>query len=409
MREGQLFFTDLMIYDKFGRVLNLILSGSGAGIYDANNFPLITDEALSVTHNITPAVSAPVQLPPRLHQYGKLDIFFTDPLNDNNITNVNPVCGWIIPNHLDQSLLLYAADGGSLGELSMITPVSGTRQVVWNAPPHTALTMAQVAVLAPHVANFVNNITGRGDNDFTALLTAIDSTLWTIDPLGDRSDQDLTVLVGRPLALVRTTLQFSVEGEPIVDAGWASTFNIPAPDFTNYNFCIRLGDQATRNDGVIGYFNNYSVFNSVVAPLAGQTYVQQIGGSARNYINLQFNDNSKIALTLLVDPRAAIHATTGILPVKEVTIPQSFVEGPLKNMEISFRSGPLLTQLLSDVSQLSLLPLAEQNGSWSWWEKTTGSGWRNYSLAKTTANAALQGITTLREGVLQLVNSLTKK
>ncbi|SFW74998.1 hypothetical protein [Chitinophaga sancti] len=408
LREGQIYFTDLMMYDKFGRVLNLILSGSGTGLYDAKNFPLIRDQAMNADQRLTPNINAPAQLPPRINQFAKLDMLFTDQFDDNNTNDsANPICGWIIPNHPDQSLLVYAADGTSLGELSMITPLSGPARVTWTAPPHSAITIVDLQSMAPHVALFINNISGSDATTFSAFMEVIDSTLWTVDPLGDRSDQDLTLLIGRPLAMVRSTLQFSVEGQPLTDVGWASTFNPPAPDFTSYNFSIRLGDLLTREDGVIGYFTHkdYSVFNSVAQPAGEQNYVQQIGGN--NYINLQFNDNSKMAVTILVDPRASIHATTGILPVKEIKIPPAFTDDPLQQMEVTFRSGPVLTQLLD--TSITLLPLAEQNGSWTWWEKyisNSAPGWRSYDLANVSANANMKDVpSVLREGLLQFTQN----
>lgn len=428
--QGQIYFTDLIVYDKFGRILNIILSSSSSGLYDAKNFPLIRDAALYINQNMTPSIAAPAQLPPRLLQHARLDMLLVDQMDDSKILNlnadVNPICGWMIPNHLDQGLLLYASDGTSVGELRLIQPVTGAKQVKWSQPPHSALTLDQINTLAPHVYAFINAAQGRGETEFQALLSAIDSTLWTIDPLGSRNDQNLSVLVGRPLALVRTKLQLSLDGQPISDVGWKSTFTPPAPDFLN-TFSVRFGDQATREDGVIGYFieKNYGQFNSVVAPLTGQTYVTQIGplGNANgNYINLQVNDQSIVNVTLLVDPRASIHATTGILPVKELTIPARFIEDPLANMEIAFHVGPLLTRILPTSTaagqtpafsnSVDYLPIAEQNGTWSWWEKVIADSnaqppvdtWQGYDLAKALPNAELKGISsTLREGLLQLV------
>ncbi|MFO1430703.1 MAG: hypothetical protein U1F76_11275 [Candidatus Competibacteraceae bacterium] len=435
VRRGQMYFTDLIVYDKFGRVLNVILSSSSSGLYDAENFPLIHDHALDIDKKMRAiaAIAAPVQLPPRLLQHARLDMLLIDQKDDTKILGlnkgVNPVCGWIIPNHLDQDLLLYAADGTSTGELRLIKPASGAKQVRW-FPPHSTMTLDQVDTLAPHVFAFIKAAQGRSETEFQALLTAIDSTLWTIDPLGNRSDQNLTVLVGRPLALVRTRLQFKLDGPPITDVGWASTFKPPPPDFVNDNFSIRLGDQATRDDGVIGYFveKKYGKLNSVVAPPFEQNYIRQIGplGAAKgNYIDLSFNEESVAHITLLVDPRAAIHATTGILPVKELTVPAQFIDDPLANMEIAFHVGPLLTRILptsKDGEQtpefpnsIDYLPIAEQNGKWSWWEKAVADPnaqppvvtWQGYDLAKALPNAELKGIpSSLREGLLQLVTNL---
>jgi hypothetical protein len=49
-------------------------------------------------------------------------------------------------------------------------------------------------------------------------------------------------------------------------------------------------------------------------------------------------------LTLLLDPRGAVHATSGILPTKAIQIPaDQFVEA-LRNIEVTFLTAPILTE-----------------------------------------------------------------
>jgi hypothetical protein len=264
-------------------------------------------------------------------------------------------------------------------------------------------------------------------DSFQAFLDVIDATLWTTDPLGSRSDQNLSVLIGRPLALVRARLQLTLDGPAITDTGWAAALNPPAPDFLNYNFAVRLGDQATRQDGVIGYYlnDNYTVFNSVAATetVSSQPYVKQIGPlgstSAGNYIPLQFKDDSQAYVSVLVDPRASIHAATGIFPLKEITVPAGFVDQALANIEVSFRIGPMLTPIQQTPTEPDQPPPypnaisypfpAEQNGQWSWWENDAAGDWSPYALLNTTPNAQfISAPNTLREGILQLVLNLNK-
>ncbi|NTU53917.1 MAG: hypothetical protein HGA97_09525 [Chlorobiaceae bacterium] len=435
VRQGQLYFTDLILYDKFGRVLPLILPPPDSGLYDAMNFPLICDSALTVDKNMTTEnIAAPVQLPPRLLQHARLDAFFIDQHDDTHILGlnekVNPLCGWLIPSHLDNGILLYTPDGRASGELQLIKGVAGGKMVQWSAPPHTDLRLEQLESLAPHLYGFVKGIEGRSEADFLAFIQTIDSTLWTIDPLGSRSDRNLSVLVGRPLALVRLQLQLSLDGKPLADAGWASTFTPTPPEFVNVPFSVRLGDLATRNDGVIGYYTerSYGQFNSVVAPSStGQNYVAQIGSSdpsgniKGNYIDLQCNADSRALVTVLFDPRASIHAVTGILPVKEIMLPTSFIDTPLSAMEVSFHAGPLVTRTMpasiveghtsSFTETIDYLPLAEQNGNWAWWEKSvkpplSNVTWQGYDLAKALSNADFRAISSVREGVLQLVTKI---
>jgi hypothetical protein len=440
VRQGQIYFENLYLYDKFGRILYVIQAGQQSGLYDMKNFPLIRDEALYPDTQLNTNIAAVAQLPPRALQFSRLDFDLIDGKDDTKIlgvdAGVNPIAGWVLPNHLDNSILIFAPDGTSLGEFRLLVNDQGIKVGRWQAPPHSNInSLADVGQAAPHLLQMLDAAQIKDEQSFQAFLDVIDSTLWTIDPLGSRADQNLSVLIGRPLALVRARLQLSLEGPAIKDTGWDVALNPPAPDFLNYKFAVRLGDQATRQDGVIGYFagDNYSVFNSVAATqtMTSQSYVKQIGPpgatTGGNYIQLQFNETgdgshptSQAYISLLADPRADIHATTGIVPVKQINIPAGFVESALANMEISFRIGPVLTAIQPTPSESAPPPQypnsisypapAEQNGQWSWWENAAGSpDWNGYALLYTTPNAQFQSLpNTLRDGLLQLVLNLNK-
>ena len=437
LRRGQFYFENLIIYDQFGRKHTVIESGQPGGSSNATSFPLIRDTALVPKHPVNSNIAAPVQLPPRVLQHAQLNFQFVDGHDPQKTlgfnADVNPICGWVLPNHLDHSLLLYAPDGTSLGEFSLFENAQGVKAGRWQPPPHSAGTSALltsldvVARYSPCLKQLLSSKQLQTQSGFEAFLSAIDATLWTVDPLGNRQDQNLSVLIGRPLALVRARLQLQLNGPALTDTSWAATLNPPPADFLSNKFAIRIGDQATRADGVIGYYtgDDYDIFNSVVAPgtTTSQSYVKQIGppNGGTNYLELQFDPSSQALVCLLVDPRASIHATSGILPVKEIQIPSGFVDTALDNLEVSFHSGPLLTWLRAMPAQdghtppfaqaISVPMPAEQNGAWSWWEPDVDSGnWNGYGLLNAVPNAQFQSpAQTLREGVLQLVLDLENK
>lgn len=439
IRSGQFYFSHLVVYDKFGRRLDFI-DPLGSGLHDAANFPLVRDAAVTVNTNLTTNIAAPFQLPPRILQPSKLDILLIDQ-NDNKkilglANNVNPVCGWIISNHLDQSLLLFLPDGTNAGEVQLIQGITGAPLAQWTPPPHNLInTIANITAISTELGAFVNAITGKTQTEFQTLINVIDSTLWTTDPLGNRTDINLSVLIGRPLALVKVQLQFVLNGPAFESCEWPAPVGTPTPnpnipDYTTSKFSIRFGDLASREDGVIGYFEkgNYTVFNSVSSPQADQTFVQEIGplaGIDGNYINLPYDGNTKEIITLLVDPRASIHATTGILPVKELRIPEQFINGALAAMEITFKTGPLLSRVLPAstagganpiyANTIDFLPVTEKNGTWSWWENTiTNPGtaqarnnWQGFGINNATTNATLNDSpATIHEGYLQFISNL---
>ncbi|HEX7119773.1 MAG TPA: hypothetical protein VF212_13360 [Longimicrobiales bacterium] len=434
-RHGQFHFEALALYDAFGRRLWVIESSDGSGLFDAKNFPLVRDDALLPDAVIHDEIAAVAQLPPRALQPARLDFRLLDGLDDDRIfgrdADVNPIAGWVLPNHLDRSVLVYGPDGAALGEFRLVTGADGTKRGEWQPPAHgDVATLDDVAKVAPHLARMLGAEAIARQPDFETFLRAIDATLWTIDPLGGRSDRNLSVLIGRPLALVRARLALRLYGPAIRDTGWSATFDPPAPAFLAHPFAVRLGDQATREDGLIGYFvgNDYETFNSVAAPetTEEQGYVRQIGPVGRrdggNYIELRFDESDQAFVTMLVDPRAAVHATTGLLPVKRVEVPGAFVERALDRIEVTFHAGPVVTNVAPTPAQGGVVPAhpeaitlptpIEQNGSWSWWERAAGAapgGVAAYDLAAATPEATFEGgPRTLREGVLQLVIDLNE-
>ncbi|MFD9720375.1 hypothetical protein [Streptomyces sp. NPDC059076] len=427
-RHGGFHFTDLRLYDAFGRTLDIMESGPSSGVLDETNFPLQLDPHLTPDRVIDADIASVIQLPPRLLQHARLDIRLLDAHDDQKVYghdgDVTPVSGWILPNHLDHSILLFAPDGAALGDYRITTQTDGTRAGTWAPPPHTALTLHDVQTAAPHLHAMITSPNLATEAGFNAFLDVIDATLWTTDPLGNRADTHLSILVGRPLALLRTRLRFQLDGDPAADTGWATTFTPTPPDTLTQHFAIRLGDQATHQDGVIGYFTgtDYTTFNSTAAPSAtpAQDYVRVTGPTGTtstpgNYLRLTPKPGTYQDVTVLADPRAALHAYTGILPVTRYDIPQQPVEEALTAMEITFRTGPLLTSIGPTPATGTTPPAhpqsiaypapAEQNGTWSWWAPDpTGGTWTAYDLTHppTTPTGTPN---TLREGRLQFITN----
>ncbi|MCE7996838.1 MAG: hypothetical protein HEP71_33060 [Roseivirga sp.] len=442
IRSGQAYFTKVVFYDKFGRLLKLI---GGDGLSSDTSYLAQIDKAMSGTKStFTPNIASPFLLPPRLLQPARLNLEMVDQKDNSKVlgldADVNPVCGWVIPNHIDKSLLIFGPTGTNLGELQLTDPSAASGATVTWLPPIDNNTVTSIATDItpndPELGAFLTSIVSMSTAEFEQLLFTIDSTLWTTQPLGTRSDKDMTVLIGRPLALLRVQLQFVLDGNPIANCDWAPKVAGEAdskiPDFTTNNFSIRLGDMATREDGVMGYFasssvggtTDYSVFNSVAAPdpSVTQAYVKQIGGADANYIQLPFDGTTTEMVTLLVDPRAGIHATTGILPVTDIKIPDQFISAALEQIEITFKTGPLLTRVskapTSDKQSptytdgINFLPLAEKHGKWSWWESAVASvgadpTWTGYDLLNPGTQAELPDApATLREGYLKFKTDL---
>ena len=103
-----------------------------------------------------------------------------------------------------------------------------------------------------------------------ALLRAIDTTLWTTDPIGATGTAPVSVLVGRPIAVVRLRLrpralrrQRRLRPSPADAEARRAVFAA----MVERAITVRLGALSRFDDGVLGYYvdDDYSVFHPVHA------------------------------------------------------------------------------------------------------------------------------------------------
>jgi hypothetical protein len=215
--------------------------------------------------------------------------------------------------------------------------------------------------------------------------------------------------MGRPLALVRARLQFELNGPPYLDPSWQYTIPpFPPPlSVVGYEFAIELGNVAQLEDGLIGYFrsDDYTRFN--VTHNAGAEsgeYLWPIGVK-NNYIYLPFDAKSAEYVSMLVDPRAAVHARTGILPTLTLALAPQWTTAALAAMNVTFRVDGILTDSRTTLGAppTVLLPVPhEKHGVWTWVENDEGN-WQHYATAPNDTTARLANVLPiLRRGLLQL-------
>lgn len=416
LRGGQLSFARLAIVDVFGQTLEIVTGQT------ASQTGILTGDGLQVTRPIASLDAAGLaQLPPRLLQPARLNFQFV-PGADGN-----PILGWVLPNHVDGSLAVYGADGTLYGALAPAVNAAGATYVFWWPAPDTPYpSLASLAVAQAQLGGFLSALQAAGPSALAEFQAAIDETLWAVDPLGDRSDTFLSVLLGCPLAVVAASLSLELQAAAWCDPAWPYTFMSPPPDplFLNYSFPVQLGNLASRQDGLLGYFvdSRYATFNAVHVPQPGPDdpplsgYLAQIG--AGNWINLQFaasDAGPAHSLVLIMDPRAAVHAQCGILPTKEVTLVPDWVDHALAAMKATFRTGPVLAETRQIIQQgeatavdALLLPSpAERHGAWQWRQLAADGSWPVTTLGPTDAQAVFPDPPPiLRDGVLQLTGGL---
>ncbi|WP_116209064.1 hypothetical protein [Streptomyces olivoreticuli] len=351
IRAGQFEFTELKIVDRFGRAHVIIEQNQ-----EKQWAPERTSDTTPSKDEVTGLDKRGVHLRPRLVQGARLCFDLVDTTNDgirvDHDPRANPVCGWLQPNHIDQALACYTPDGRALGELRPVTNTAGTTDVTWYPLPGSpAGTFESLSEQMPHLHRFLNPIRTGGTAALAAVLRSIDNTLNSIHPGTAHADTTPAVLAGRPLALVRSRLSLELDSRPITDPTWQHVLDRPAPEFPNYEWPVQLGEYDRLGDGLLAYQHDTHGPIFTVHPTEDDSaFLKAITPS--NYPRLKAHhhphtrnlaDPEALYLTLLLDPSAQAHATTGIVPTASLSLPARFTQHPLNTLEVFFRAGPLLT------------------------------------------------------------------
>jgi hypothetical protein len=411
MRGGQLVFDRVTVVDRFGQALEVVSTSESARFA-----PVVAPPLQPAQGTVIPQSPARfVQLTPRLLQAARLRFDLVSAWDDTEVTNenvgANPICGWVLPNHLDGSLLVFDPAGAPLGELSCVTDSTGHTVPWWTATPGSAYSsVASLQSAFPSLFALVSHFTGEpaatGAADLRALQATIDETLALIEPLGGATNGSLAVLAGRPLALVRARAAIELDGAPVGDPSWRYAMQPQTPEFASYPIPVRLGDLGRLGDGLVGFFQatDYDRFNAVHVAGPPGAYVAAIGPG--NFVELT-PTGAPVYLTMLLDPRAPVHATTDFLPVSTLRLPTSLIRGPLAALAPTFRLGPVLTTTRATATDppAFVLPLpAQRGGTWSW-QGYDGTGWTASEVVAADAVARLPATPAVRDGYLKLGGS----
>ena len=422
IRSGAMKILRLRLVDTFGQVKDLDVSS------------IITTEQME-----TPESPYLVTLPPRLVQPARLNFRWLSASQGEQEMNshpaTTPICGWILPNNLDNSLAIYDNQGkalGSINQLAQWEPAPGSDPKIY--PSDISNLYLRRVVNYFSLAKHEVDLSQRKQDSLQNFISALDSGLENIDPENFAQHQGLALLMGRPIAVVRASLNLELQGLPAINQDWDMFWHDlrqngrETDGFEQVKIPIRLGEYKQFNDGLIGYWMEDEDVLDKKDVLSDNFYASQsdsdtIGDSDTIkghqikfhpldnpwHIDLALKDAPQM-FTMLIDPRGKVHATCGILPTKTIDIPPDQYQQALEKIEITFLSTPILTDLiaLSDLTSLAKkinlsLPV-EAGYEWSWLEQENGE-WLATSadnIGQFNPNAVFSGKQAIREGLLKL-------
>ncbi len=389
IRTGTLAVDKVRIIDRFGQSVPVDMS-------DPETQELITpahlDRGGHKEHH--------VWMPPRIHQDTRLHFRWLDAISPNYQHESNdassPICGWIIPNFLDETLAVHATDGTVLGAITAADHTGAT--ACWRGPPGANNAFLPEQIANPHLKRLVEATIATILDDpsyLDALIKTCGSALENMNPDGFDQHKSTALLCGRPIGVTRASLNLELKGAPAIDRNVGAFKHDVDPEntdaqrttlgFEEVKFPLRLGEYKQLNDGLIGYWVETTNDDGEITFQDQKLYAPQSTAPSSAFIEAR-HDRSAAHLdmtlqddphyvTMLVDPRGEIHATTGILPTKALTIPMPQYSDALEAIEVTFEIYPVL----SDVAKLHL-PLGEETtASWTWLAQSKDGSWPEIS------------------------------
>ncbi|GBD51871.1 hypothetical protein NIES298_32120 [Microcystis aeruginosa NIES-298] len=428
IRVGGLKITDLRLVDTFGQV-NVVL--------DTNNSrEIVTSQPLTLPPTLTNVLSShPIYLPPRLAQPARLNFRWlsaTRPQGTrrsksskqdqemNETLATKPICGWVLPNNLDNSLTIYDDEGNAL---VMIDRTATLRSV----PGHDYREEQIQGIIDrtnPYLKQMVRYLIDQGAAFMSDFLTTVNAALQTIDPEGFAQNKAISLLVSRPLALVRSRINLDIQGIPAVSQNRISFSNDlfynkfrTTQAFEKVKFPIRIGEYQQFNDSLVGYWvekadGTYtdSVFYAPQSCYVPHEKIKTLFENEEDPtpdtpLNLEqtLEENTAQTLVMLIDPRGQVNATCGILPAKSISIPPEQYLPALQAIEVTFLAAPLLSDLnpINDLDQIKLSLPEVPNYEWSWLGKD-GDSWSNRPLVPFDSQSVYSSPQKIYDGWLKL-------
>ena len=383
LKCGLIEVTRLNIIDAFGQSIEITQPLSSASV------------GLSLE---TPGDDHKILVRPRSFDESQLLLTFIEAdakseLAQRSTNSLSPICGYILPDHVEWALEVFDQHGEPLGQIAVADRdyrlgryQSG--KLEWQPAPGSEYALGSPPQLVSHQLQSLcttmiehgltdavrleeakrthpNDYTQWPEGAFSAFMRTIDTSLWNVSPYGRARDSLPVNFSGRPLAIVHASLELAVSEE--------------RTETHEGTVEVQLGDLNRTLDGLIGYFidGDYSQMYSVL-----ETPVTHDSGPDLEHDFVQLDTtitleaNTPRYLTLVLEPNNDIHVTSGFLPQKNISLQHVHKSG-LKKVAPSYRFGPLLVE--PESVRLPVPDLITPT-EWTWASRPDSQSWSDQKV-----------------------------
>lgn len=352
VRSGTFELSMLRVIDSFGQVLNIFDSTAKAApkasprlLKNSAGIPVAKPTSAEKLLRGDNARVYQFELAPRIIQPARLKFDWISANHPARVTDsdpaTSPVCGWFLYNRLDKNISVYNAAGTEIGVLEK----NGNR-VVLSAPPGQAAAQKIDNPVLNNVVGHITNMQGAF-NDVKKQMIAVNDK---IQSKTSRQELTMSVPVAFPVAIVTAQFVIELRDRKAKDQSWKGTLTDKA--FDDINCKANIGNAFNKSDGLTGYFLNGN-YENFILPFGEKGISKNLKAST----SVQFKTHEVQKLTLLIDPRAAVSISSGILPAATYELPQHVIKQSLKDIGLRFVATPIITP----VGEIKV-PLLRSNG-----------------------------------------------
>jgi hypothetical protein len=267
----------------------------------------------------------------------------------------HPIIGWLVPNFLDNMVMIYDHQGHEVKALRWLN----NKDVIEEFYPSNDSEIKKAdwqkereAQLDPNFKELINGL------DFRKFLGDCKKLKKKLSKVNDPvSSSAVSILYGKPIAIAKGKMSIALLGQTI-NPQWESDDN--SNPINTLALSLKIGDKEQKNDGLLGYFigNDYTTLHESSTPA----------------IKLIPNQNS-VEVTVLLAAGSGFYVTSedGILPAHYYQVFPHAVEELSKDIRISF----MLCPFMSDKNQ-SYIPIPNTPESkWNWIHRSAINIWEN--------------------------------
>lgn len=378
--HGQMRFTKLNIFDKFGQAIHAIdpsIAARSPPIYPcvsefyacqsmqgqpgvANTVSTLPDE---------PGLCEFIQLPPQINQFSRLNSAFVmkttrggeeywKPMDEWE----NPVWGWVVINYAEHGIQLFLPDGTFYRAVRAGGRGGATASPTWlpfGRPTHDTGDLKQLDRLVEEL----------GDPDYLQGFVDMINEASRNGPAAPSAyAQFLSSVVGKPLALVNMGWSLELAVDAYTNQSTLDKNTPERPLLSGYDFPIKFGDKDRVFDGLVGYFNksrkpdkegdldlsHIFTYSKVKPPAKSPLTIIEKDNYPRFkpfWVNPEKNTADNIAAAhnqrlqifgALIDPFTPVHGYSSFLPTQALKLPPWTWHSALSKMTAFFHMGPMM-------------------------------------------------------------------